>query len=301
MVKAIFRSTVITASLLFLISCSSTNNNTPNTTYYVSDYQNLHLDGTFEVNVVSTDARNTSSSYVVIDAPDNVKAAISVEELEGTLLITVDENVPIENPIHITIGAPKHISEIRLKSDHDAVVEGHIIQDGISIAAEAQSNLILKDLEVKNLLCQVNNGAEIELTNHSEILRSPQTFTDQEAVKINETTLLVNDCQLYVGEKVEFNNSIWTISGKEIKTTFIMDKCIINSLGSTTIEAVDALSKYIDISIEGTTSAKVFAIERLTGRAEGNSTLHYIPVEGINILDFKAVEEAVAAPIDKKK
>ncbi|QZT38829.1 DUF2807 domain-containing protein [Halosquirtibacter xylanolyticus] len=298
MVEAILKSTAIAATMALFFSCSSDNDTTPDTTYYVADYQNILVDGPLNIDFVNGNQKKSSTSTykVMVEAPDNLKAEVSVVSKDGTLTLKASKEISLKDQIHITVSTPVNISEIKLKSDQTAVFDGELKQPGLIVVTEGHSSLTLKNIEVANLMCKTKGGSELTITTYSEVLTEPQTFSSQRGTRVNETTLLVDNRYTYVGTSVTLEDGSWKVEGDKIYVTYFMNQCLFEADGSTTIDAIAAQSRVVDIQLNGTSSANVYAIEKITGQGKGSSTLYYKDIAGVDITNFITQGAAQVSP-----
>lgn len=266
--------------------------------FEVSEFTKVSVGGQIQVyfDNESSVLNGETTFYVKIDSDSEQRTAINVTSEGGTLTITADENeIVLTDGVKIYLSS-LDLTEIRLESDQVAEFYGMFNQDELSVVTEANSKLYLYDTQVKNLTCRTEGESEFVLTTYSENLDGDQTYEEARGVQISETSLLVDNSFIVTGESVVLENGTWTVTS-EVSSQYQMTHCDFITQGNTNIDAQGAACKNVNIKLEGSSEAKVWAFENITGKGEGESRLFYTIVEGLNINGFATSGNAQIIPL----
>jgi hypothetical protein len=249
------------------------------TEFTVDPYTNFSLAGDVSVkfkNVDQTQLKAGSEFLVKIYGTEEQRNAITVVSSNGTLRITADDWIVLGDSVRIELSTPDLV-EIRLESNQQAVFWG-IEQDDLTVVTEANSQLSLLESKIGNLTSVQEGESILNLTNFSDILGIDTVYPQNQGVLLNDTTLLVDNTYLITGDSItlsEVEPFSWTVYGDAVRERFMITYCDFKTEGSTTIHAVEAPTWEVNIKLEASSHAEVWAVDRITGKGEGSSVLYY--------------------------
>lgn len=279
---------IIIAAIFLGTACEKDDDNgsLPND-FMVNPYSNVVVDG--EVNVLFNTGGNSLKSSanefrVVINASDEQRKSISVSSEDGVLTITAGSDIILSDDVSIELTS-EEIDEIKLESDQKAVFEGVFDQDQLTVKTEASSELSLFGVRINNIYSKQEGESIFNLSGWEEQIEGEPTYAEERGELICNTSLRVDDSLIVVGDSVVLSDSVpieWKVYGDEVTEYFLITYCDFKTEGNTTIHAEEAPISEININLEGTSEAKVFAIDKLTGKGEGSSMLYYLGTPDIS-------------------
>lgn len=292
--------------LLGIYSCQNDENIQP-MEMDVNSFSDVSINGNLKVNFVSTSNSNSAGRSLVnndtykvtINATEKDRNNIQVESEGGVLRITANEEIELADSISIQIisGA---IHEIRLENDQHAIFDGYFDQEELIVVTEAKSHLSLLNTRVDYLTCRTEGESTFELSTYTDIWEGDLSYTLSRGELINDSTLLLDGNHLLTSDSVRMdeNKENWIVFGGEVFVEFTSQQLDFVTQGETRIDAAFARANTIDINLEGSSEASVYAIEAVNGKGEGESILYYRDMEGLDLSGFTLTGGAQALPTE---
>lgn len=246
---------------------------------------------------VSTTRSLANDVKIKINANSDLRSAVKVYSEGGTLIIDADDRILLSDGVTIEVYNDQ-ITEIRLERDEIAEIYGHFDQEFLSIVTEANSKLSLFGFRVDHLTCKTEGESQVVLDSSTDELKNELSIAESRGVLINSKILLVDGSIFYQGDSVVLKDGFWVISGTKITSYFESEYIDFVTEGKTTIDAIKAPARLIDIKLEGESQASVWATRGLSGKAEGSSKLYYANVPGLNLSNFRIEGGAVLIPVN---
>lgn len=277
-------STLIFISIIFLAaSCSKDEGDMMPMEFNVDSYSNVSVDGQVKVifNNENKLSKTGSTEFdVVIKSTSEQRKNIVIVSEDGVLKISVADGIVLEDNIEIALNTNEQVNEIKLESEQKAEFIGVFDQEALTVVTEAKSELSLVGARVNNLTTVTQGESLFTLSSWSDVIYGDIIFEENSAVLLNDSTLLA-DNSIFIGDIVEFDevNNEWIVYGEgeneEIEQYFVFDSCDFKTEGNTRIYAENAVIKNVNIKLEGSSEAKVWAIDYISGFGKGESTLDY--------------------------
>ncbi|PHN03718.1 GIN domain-containing protein [Flavilitoribacter nigricans] len=243
--------------------------------FAVEPYSKIKIDG--QVKIFFNKETGPDEYYVEITSTEEQRKDITIVNEDGVLTITVGEDVVFEDEVTINLNALE-IDEIRLQSNQKAELIGFFDQENLRVVTEGFSELKLACLRVDNLVSVQEAESTFHLENWFEVIEEALIIPEENAVMVNDTTLLVDDSSLIIGESIALEGTgplNWTVYGDFIKRYYFISQADFKTEGKTYLNALFAPVVDLNIKLEGTSEAMVWAIDRLSGKGEGESLLWY--------------------------
>ncbi|MFO7613462.1 MAG: DUF2807 domain-containing protein [Bacteroidales bacterium] len=265
--------------ILFATSCKKSDDTTPDSQYTVDPYSNVNVDGQVKIllnNVSQAPLKSGSEFLVKVHATPEQLNNLSIQSTGGTLYITLSDDIIIADSVIIELNT-LDLVEIRLERDQQAIFVG-IEQENVSVVTEANSQLSLLESRITNLASVQEGESVLNLTNWSGDLGPNPVFPQEQGVLLNDTTLVVAGEFLVIGDSIVLSPAvpfIWTVYGDHVREYFMTTYCDFKTEGNTTINAGGAPVWEVNINLEGSSQAEVWAIDMITGKGEGSSRLYY--------------------------
>lgn len=234
---------------------------------------------------------------IKINANNDLRSSVKVYTEGGTLIIDADDRITLSDGVTIEVYNDQ-ITEIRLERDEIAEIYGFFDQEFLSIVTEANSKLALFGFRVDHLTCKTEGESQVVLDSSTDELKNEISIAESRGVLINSNILLVDGLIFYRGESIVRKDGFWVISGTKITSYFESESIDFVTEGKTTIDAIKAPARLINIKLEGESQASVWATQALNGKAEGSSKLYYANVPGLNLTNFKIEGGAVLIPVN---
>ncbi len=257
----------------------------------VSEFSNVSVSGDLKAEFKQLGSGDEEDYRVRIFATPEQREQIQVMSDGGVLTIEADDDIGLSDSIVVEVYAGE-LTEIRLESDQEAVFEGDFEQESLEVVTEGHCKLNLLGLKVDNLVCSIEGESELILTTYSETLNGDQAYAGSGVTLLNESTIQVGDSLVVSGDSVKLAGSAWIVYGDEVVSAFLMSSCQLVTEGNTTVDAAGAPAIDVEINLEGTSEAMVFAVQSISGQGEGESILYHTPVLGLDILEFSVLENA---------
>ncbi|MEN8194162.1 MAG: DUF2807 domain-containing protein [Bacteroidota bacterium] len=249
--------------------------------FTVDAYSKVSVDGQVQVifNKGNQLAKTTDSGFrVVIKSSDEQLKSITVKSENGELSISAGNNIVLEDDVIIEL-TTSELDEIKLESDQKAVFVGTFDQEELSVVTEASSELSLLGVKINRLYSVQQGESSFNLSTWSEMIDGEPSYAEDRGILLNDTTLLVDNSIIVVGDSIKLGDTEpieWIVYGEDVREYFQIDYCDFKTEGNTTINADTAPIKEINIKLEGTSQARIWAIDKITGKGEGSSILYYL-------------------------
>lgn len=231
------------------------------------------------VNNNSNESTDPNTEFLVtIKSTNDQLKEINVVSDAGILYITASDNLRIEDDVVIELNNDE-IFEIKLESDQKAVFEGAFEEEELHVKTEANSELTLSGIFVERLISKQEGESILNISSETQEIEGPVTFPEDGGALLNDTTLLVNESYYVYGDSIKLElieeDSLWVVYGDTVEIQAELAYCEFKTEGNTFINAENARIRDIYIKLEGSSEAKVWATDRLSGKGEGSSTLYY--------------------------
>lgn len=264
--------------------------------FEVNPYSKVTVAGNVKVAVNENPSEASSEYLITIKSNDDQLDEITVTS-EGDVLYISASNLRIEDDVIVELNNDE-IYEIKLEADQTAVFEGDLGVDELQVKTEANSELTLSGIYVDRLFSKQEGESTLNLSSATSEVEGPVTYPEEDGKKLNDTTLLVNDDQYVYGDSVKFElieeDSVWVVYGDTVDVEYEIPYCEFKTEGNTYIDAEYAKVRELNIKLEGSSEAKVWVNEILSGKGEGSSALYY---KGDPNIDFITEGGAKILPI----
>ncbi|GJM61382.1 GIN domain-containing protein [Persicobacter diffluens] len=290
--KKIALSLLVAASLF---SCSKDDDPTnDNNLITVAQYENVKIGGALTITASTEGAANE----LRINAPENLASKVNATVVDGELYITADASVSLEDNVSIEIYPPS-IGRIVLERDQHAVYHGLLSED-LEIVTEAESQLELYGTVADNVSARLEGASYLILDSHLETIADSADYYVSNVELVDEKTLLLDGRYLIAGEEIVLfevadGEDFFRVYGDDINTYWQLRSVDYITQGSTELEAIEAPSSNVNIKLEGSSQASVWAMDQLSGKGEGSSILYYF---GDPSIDYRIEGGAQLIPVE---
>ncbi|WP_258104989.1 DUF2807 domain-containing protein [Marinoscillum sp. MHG1-6] len=263
----------------------------------VEPFTDVHVAGNFKVEFVKANTqkniRVSATHYVKIYSSHEQRDHITINSIDGILRISSDNHIQLADSVVVKITSA-NINEVRLKRNQQSIFNGLFNQSELKIVAEEKSQLSLFNLKVDHLVCKAEDNSSIILATFQNHINGVQSYEIERGVALNDSTLIVDDAFMLVGDSVgaDQNGEFWIVYGDVTHSSFKMQQCDFMTQGRTRIDASKALSEVVNINLEGSSQASVYATKSINGNGEGTSVLYYNDLESLNTADFSTLGDA---------
>lgn len=248
-------------------------------TITVAEFNAVDIDGN---TVVRFDPNLSGNQTVVIRGRSGIVRDASVEVVNGTLVIRSSDNTELSDSLTV-IANPSILTSITLEADQKAVVYWDGDQDhhfdNINIKTEANSRLGLFNVRATGINIQQEAQSKVQLESWFWQEVDTLAVLENDVALIGEGTYQVDDDHIMevdsVREVTVGNQAYIVFVGPKIKRFYITPSVTATLQATSQLDADGLPVRNFDIKLEGESTASVWVLNRLSGKGEGKSTLHY--------------------------
>lgn len=290
---------IIFSLAFFIVSCDEDDKDNAKpenqSTLTVESYSKLNVDGQLKIIFNQADLKNTNEYLVEIVATEEQRQHIHINSDDGVLHIRADEEIYLEDTATVILETPL-IEEIRLENDQVAVFEGEFNQEELSVVTEANSELYLYGIRVDNLFSKQEGESIFYVSTWSDEFEEERIYPAENTLVISDNVIMINHEFLVIGDNIVLSNdeTEYIVSGDIVREHFLIDYADFKTEGNTDIHAFNAAVYDLNIKLEGNSEAEVWAINKITGKAEGSSVIYYRGTP--DVADFELEGEAQIIP-----
>ncbi len=261
-------------ALLPLTSCEKEDNTNGDTNevIIVDPYKKVSVNG--EARVVYV--HSTSEHSVKINATSGQRNNIIVRN-NGETLEIVCNGIKINDGVVITITGG-YVSEIKLEANQTAIFDGVFNPTNLEVKTEGGSELTLLNTATRNIISKQEGESVLNLSSLATPIPGPALYPENDVVVLDNKTIVVNNEFVVVGDSVVLNTSTpaeYRVHGNDLHEYYLIDNVDFKTEGNSTINAREAAIWDVQIKLEGSSQAYVWALNSINGKGEGSSVLTY--------------------------
>ena len=225
-----------------------------------------------------------------VEASEDVGGLLKVEERGGELRIEGKENLPANLDLNFYMN-PLDIRRIVVEGDNKVLITATPVLDYLELKTEGSSELVIHNLKVRNLVSRREGKSRMFLSSKLvDFNRTTFPFLASTVQVLDDHNIIYRDndydYMLYAPQITLRNDSVFAIgsTANPLRSYFITQTHELRNEGESLLDALDLPTLAVTSKNEGRSISKVWALNQLTVKGEGESVMFYM---GEPELDYK--------------
>lgn len=230
---------------------------------------------------ITLDAK-TPQGEIRVEASEKLDELLDARFEGGELRLEGRENLPglITLNFHIN---PVHLSRIVVEGNNKMHISGTPVLDHLELVTEGGSELVMQDLKVRNLKSRREGKSRMFLSSLLTDFKRDSVFFLASTVQVLDGKHLIytadNSKYLLVAPQIKVrNDSVFALGNQALgplRSLFITQAHELVNQGETRLDALELPTFNVISKNEGKSESKVWAVQHLQVKGEGESLLYY--------------------------
>lgn len=230
---------------------------------------------------VSVD-ESSPEGEIKVQGSEELDEWVEVKEEGGELRIEGKNEIPSSMDLNFYMH-PKDIARIVVEGDHKVRIISTPVLDYLEIITQGSSELVMENLRVKNLESRREGSSRMFLSSELTDFEYESVAFLASDVQIRDDHYIVyiedeHDYLLYAAEMETRNDSIYAVGYKDdpLRSYFITHTHELRNEGESFLDALELPTLIVSSKNEGSSESKVWAMDELNVRGEGESVMRYL-------------------------
>ncbi len=260
--------------LLICIACEKGKPSPPpgDKPIHPGEFSAVSIDGDIKVVFKKKQAGDPQGDQntVLIHANQEQRPELSVDNQSGILKIRASQQIELEDGVVVQV-ISGHITELRLEANQRSLVEGNFEQEQILIVTQANSQLEIENLKVEHLRTRQQGGSLLEISSRLPGYPNQTFYANNTAHLVDQNTLVVENMTVIKSDSISINGGGFNLHGINNEAYALLREAEILTLGTATFKGYATPIAKVHAKIAGNTGAQIWALDSLSGSAEGDS------------------------------
>ena len=222
-----------------------------------------------------------------VEASEELDELIEVNEEGGELRIEGKEGLPSTIDLYFYMN-PLDIERIVVEGDNKVLITSTPVLEYLELVTQGESELVIHDLKVRNLVSRREGKSRMFLSSElTDYGRDSVYFVANTVEVLDETYLIYTqddiDYLLFAPEIKVRNDSVFALGYNDpLRSFFITETHELRNEGESFLDALELPTLMVSSRNEGESESKVWAMEQLKIKGEGESVMFYIGNPEVN-------------------
>lgn len=222
-----------------------------------------------------------------IEASEDLDDLLKVEKEGEELRIEGKKKLPSTIDLNFYMN-PRDVARIVVEGDNKVLITSTPVLDYLELVTEGESELVMHDLKVRNLVSRREGKSRMFLSSElTDYGRDSVYFVANTVEVLDESYLIYTeediDYLLFASEIKVRNDSVFALGYNDpLRSFFITQTHELRNEGESLLDALELPTLLVSSRNEGQSESRVWAMDQLTVKGEGESVMYYIGNPEVN-------------------
>lgn len=230
---------------------------------------------------------STPEGEIRVEASEDLNDLLDVEKEGEELRIEGKEGLPSTIDLNFYMN-PLEIARIVVEGDNKVLITSTPVLDYLELVTQGESELVIHDLKVRNLVSRREGKSRMFLSSElTDYGRDSVYFVANTVAVLDETYLIYTeddiDYLLFAPEIKVRNDSVFALGYDDpLRSFFITETHELRNEGESFLDALELPTLMVTSRNEGESESKVWAMDQLNVKGEGESIMYYTGTPEVN-------------------
>lgn len=230
---------------------------------------------------------STPEGEIRVQASEDLEDFLDVEKEGEELRIEGKEGLPSTIDLNFYMN-PLDVARIVVEGDNKVLITSTPVLDYLELVTQGESELVIHDLKVRNLVSRREGKSRMFLSSElTDYGRDSVYFVANSVQVLDETYLIYTeddiDYLLFAPKIRVSNDSVFALGNDApLRSFFITETHELRNEGESFLDALELPTLMVTSRNEGESESKVWAMEQLNVKGEGESAMYYIGNTEVN-------------------